>query len=62
MMYHDEQYNHNETAHKNLDIVKDGYKFLFSVSIYAYRNEICDWILENQPNCHTWLIPFYWPG
>ena len=23
---------------------------------------ICDWILENQPNCQTWPIPFYWPS
>ena len=22
---------------------------------------ICDWILENRPNCHTGPIPFYWP-
>ena len=22
----------------------------------------CDWILENQPNCHTRPIPFYWPS
>ena len=22
----------------------------------------CDWILESQPNCHTWPIPFYWPS
>ena len=23
---------------------------------------ICDWILENQPNCHTRPILFYWPS
>ena len=23
---------------------------------------ICNWILENQPNCHTRRIPFYWPS
>ena len=23
--------------------------------------QICDWILENQPNSHTRPIPFYWP-
>ena len=23
---------------------------------------ICDWILENRPNCHTRPIPFYWPS
>ena len=23
---------------------------------------ICDWILENRPNCHTGPIPFYWPS
>ena len=23
---------------------------------------ICDWILENRPNCHTWPIPFYRPS
>ena len=25
-------------------------------------NNICDWILENRPNCHTGPIPFYWPS
>ena len=24
--------------------------------------QICDWILENQPKCHTRPIPFYWPS
>ena len=23
---------------------------------------ICDWILENRPQCHTWPIAFYWPS
>ena len=23
---------------------------------------ICDWILENRPNCHNRPIPFYWPN
>ena len=23
---------------------------------------VCDWILENQPKCHAWPIPFYWPS
>ena len=23
---------------------------------------ICDWILENRPKCHTGPIPFYWPS
>ena len=23
---------------------------------------ICEWILVNQPNCHTGPIPFYWPS
>ena len=23
---------------------------------------MCDWILENRPNCHTGPIPFYWPS
>ena len=33
-----------------------GYKF-------QYANiAICDWILENQPNCHTWPIALSWPS
>ena len=23
---------------------------------------VCDWILENRPNCHTRPSPFYWPN
>ena len=35
----------------------------FNIYIYIYIYiYICDWILENQPNCHTRLIPFYWPN
>ena len=25
-------------------------------------DSICDWILENCPDCHTGPIPFYWPS
>ena len=23
---------------------------------------VCDWILENRPNCHTGQIPLYFPS
>ena len=44
---------------------------IFAVPGFSYKNinlcqlklrGTCDWILENQPNCHTRPIPFYWPS
>ena len=29
---------------------------------YISITDICDWILENRPKCHTGPIPFYWPS
>ena len=31
----------------------------FNVSFQYDWLYICDWILENQPNCHTRPIPFF---
>ena len=29
---------------------------------YTLYVHICDWILENQPKCHTWPIALSWPS
>ena len=36
--------------------------FLLTLLSALLNSSICDWILENQPNCHTRSIPFYWPS
>ena len=35
---------------------------MYSCLLHDQNNFICDWILENQPNCHTRPIPIYWPS
>ena len=39
-----------------------------NIHTYSYTFEdndlhnMCDWILENRPKCHTWPIPFISPA
>ena len=47
-------------------IMVDGEKFIkqfhFYIDMYILLDLKCDWILENQLNCHTRPIPFNWPS
>ena len=37
-----------------------GIQFVVKVTTCSFI--ICDWLLENRPNCHTWPIPFIGPA
>ena len=34
---------------------------VFQITALSTQSILCEWTLENQPNCHTRPIPLYWP-
>ena len=47
---------------QNFKVQKSGQILHVHKPYFLMPDHICDWILENRPNCHTWPIPFYWPS
>ena len=47
---------YNSHIHWNSPVSHWSYSALTPFTQFEY---ICDWILENWPNCHTWPIAFY---
>ena len=54
--FEDENFTDNKAVYKVRDKVPEHYV------PQKLNNNYCDWILENRPKCHTWLIALSWPS
>ena len=50
---------YNKGANRCICILQTWVSIYICVCVYACMH-VCDWILENRPDCHTRPIPFYW--
>ena len=58
-------YSHDPNFTVTVSTYNVSYKILsenFASFTDIIINFICDWILENQPKCHTWPIALSWPS